>query len=278
MTCESTWVQAGDYPSGDRALYAELWGGADRAPAAGPTIVLEAGSLMPGTQDAGWRPIRDALSAKLPVLLYDRAGLGQSRPAPVPRSLSAFTADLRAVLRGAGAPPPYVLVGASFGGMLVLHYASQHPAEVAGVLLVDATHPTHNQRALAALPPEAADEPAALRDFRKELVGPDRLPPETDEWEHLDVPASLAEARAIWNLRAIPLIVLTAGQDTWAPGFPPDAARRYAQVWLDLQMEMAALSTRGQQRLVADSDHDIHVSRPELVIAAIRELAPGLPA
>jgi pimeloyl-ACP methyl ester carboxylesterase len=233
---------------------------------------------MPGTQDAGWRPIRDALIAELPFFLYDRAGLGQSAPAPRPRPLSAFTADLRAVLRGSGAPPPYVLVGGSFGGMLVLHYASQHPAEVAGVLLVDAAHPAHNQRALAVLPPAAADEPAALRAFRADLLVLDRLPPESDDWEHLDVPASLAEARALWNLRDIPLLVLTAGQDEWEPDFPPDLARRYAQVWLDLQKEMAALSTRGQQRLVADSDHLIHVRRPDVVIAAIRELAQARPA
>src|SRR5689334_9741082 len=129
-------------PIGNRFLYAEYWRNAVRA----PTIVIEPGSLMPGTQDAGWRPIRDALTADWSVVLYDRAGLGQSAPAPVPRPLSAFSADLRAVLRGAGAPPPYLLVGGSFGGMLVLNFASLHPREVAGVLLVDSTHPEHNQR------------------------------------------------------------------------------------------------------------------------------------
>ena len=255
-------------PIGNRVLYAEHWRSAGRA----PTVVIEPGSLMPGTQDAGWQPIRDVLTADWPVVLYDRAGLGQSAPAPEPRPLSAFSVDLRAVLDGAGAPPPYLLVGGSFGGMLVLHFASRLPAEIAGVLLVDSTHPAHNQRALAALPPEAGDEPAALRAFRTELSLPDRLPPGTDDWERLDVPASLTEAAA-WNLRDIPLIVLTAGQDEWEPDFPAEAAQRYAQVWLDLQCEMAALSTRGQQRLVADSDHLIHLRRPDLVLAAIHDLA-----
>ena len=175
---------------------------------------------------------------------------------------------------GSGTRPPYVLVGGSFGGMLAVHYASLYPAEVAGVLLVDATHPAHNQRALAVLPPEAADEPAALQDFRRQLWQTDQLPPKTGDWEGLDVPASIEAARE-WDLGDLPLIVLTAGLDEWEAGFPPDAAQRYAQMWLDLQRELAALSSRGQQRTVADSDHQIHERRPDLVIAAIRELAGG---
>jgi len=200
--------------------------------------------------------------------------LGQSDRTTGPRPLTAFAADLRAVLMGSGTRPPYVLVGGSFGRMLAAHYASLYPAEVAGVLLVDATYPAHNQRALAVLPPETADEPAARQAFRRQLWQTDQLPPETDDWEGLNVPASIEAARG-WRLGAAPLIVLTAGLDEWEDGFPLDAAQRYAQMWLGLQQELAALSSKGQQRTVADSDHQIHERRPDVVMAAIRELAGG---
>jgi len=235
-------------------------------------VVLETGSLTAGTADAGWQPIREALAAELDFFVYDRAGLGQSDPAPRPRPLADFAADLGAVLQGSGTPPPYVLVGSSFGGMVVTQYASLYPAEVAGLLLVDAPHPAGNQRTLAALPAEADDEPMALREFRKLLLATDRVPPETDEWEWLDVPTSIMEART-WDLDALPLIVLTAGRDEWEAGFPLDAAERCAEVWLDMQHALAALSSRGQQRTIADSDHLIHERRPEVVLAALRELA-----
>ena len=261
--------------SGNRSLYAELWGGSEQT--GRPTVIYETGSLMPGTKDPGWRPIRHAIMADLPVLLYDRAGLGQSEPAPLPRPLSHFTADLRGVLDSLKTQPPYVLVGGSFGGMLVLHYASLYPSEVMGVLLVDSTHPEHNQRALAVLPPEISREPAALREFRTLLTQTDRTPPETNEWEGLDVPSSILEARRLWNLGNIPLIVLTAGQDEWEEDFPLDAAERYEQIWIDLQREMAALSTNSQHRIVQDSDHLIHDRRPDLVIESIRGLANGNP-
>jgi pimeloyl-ACP methyl ester carboxylesterase len=211
------------------------------------------------------------------MFLYDRAGLGQSEPAPLPRPLSAFTTDLHNILHDFGAQPPYVLVGGSFGGMLVLHYASLYPAEVMGVLLLDSTHPEHNQRALSVLPPEEPGEPASLSEFRAKLTQLDRIPPESNDWEGLDVPASIGEARELWNLGDIPLIVLTAGQDEWEAGFPKDVAGLYEQVWLDLQKEMAALSTTSKHRIVEDSDHCIHDQRPDIVLESIRELANGFP-
>ena len=259
-------------------LYAEQWGRVEQS--GDPTVIYEAGSLLPpGTNNPGWQPIRDAITANLhlPVFLYDRAGLGQSEPVALPRPLSAFTTDLHNVLHDFGIQPPYLLVGGSFGGMLVLHYASIYPDEVMGVLLVDSTHPEHNQRTLAVLPAEARGEPGSLREFRMLLTQLDRIPPESNDWEGLDVPASIAEARELWNLHAIPLIVLTAGVDEWEADFPMDTAERYEQVWLELQKEMAALSTNSKHRIVEDSDHLIHDRRPNIVIESIRELAKDFP-
>jgi pimeloyl-ACP methyl ester carboxylesterase len=261
--------------SGSYTIYAELWGSSKQT--GDPTVIYEPGSLMPGTNNPGWWPLRDAIITENPIFLYDRAGLGQSEPVSLPRPLSAFTTDLHNLLHDFGMQPPYVLVGGSFGGILVLHYASLYPAEVIGVLLVDSTHPEHNQRALSVLPAEAPGEPLSLREFRTLLAQLDRIPPESSDWEGLDVPASIIEARELWDLRDIPLIVLTAGQDEWEPDFPMDAADRYEQIWLDLQKEIAALSTNSKHRIVEDNDHCIHDQRPDIVLEAIRELANGFP-
>src|SRR5215470_5599550 len=88
--------QKGFYLREGRRLYAERWRSGQPA---GQTVVLEVGSLTPGTQDAGWRPIREAIGAELDFFVYDRAGLGQSESVPLPRALADFAADLRAVLR-----------------------------------------------------------------------------------------------------------------------------------------------------------------------------------
>ena len=65
------------------------------------------------------------------------AGLGWSEAARRPRTLPAMVEELRSLLRNAGMPGPYVLVGHSFGGLLVDAFASLYPHDVAGLLLLD---------------------------------------------------------------------------------------------------------------------------------------------
>jgi pimeloyl-ACP methyl ester carboxylesterase len=98
-----------------------------------PTVVLEAAL---GGSSLGWCFVQPALAAATRVLSYDRAGLGWSPMGPLPRDLAAQTAELAQVLEAA-APPPYVLVGHSYGALLVRRYAGLHPERVAGLVLVD---------------------------------------------------------------------------------------------------------------------------------------------
>jgi pimeloyl-ACP methyl ester carboxylesterase len=257
---------SGRYDIGGRCLYAE-W---HRSSGSRVTVVIEVGSTMPGTRDRGWDPVRQALLEQANVFFYDRANLGRSDPAVLPRPLSAFSADLRAVLQSAGVPPPYLLVGGSFGGMLVTHFASLYPRDVLGVVLVDSTHPQHDLRTLAVLPSEVEDEPKSLTEFRRLAWTEHYAPLETFEWEGLDAPTSIQEARQTWNLRDILLVVLTAGIDTWEEDFPPEPAAAYEAVWMDCQKMFLALSTRSRHRIVEDSDHIIHYNRPDVVIDAVR--------
>jgi pimeloyl-ACP methyl ester carboxylesterase len=257
---------SGCFDIGGRALYAE-W---HRSPGSRVTVVVEVGSTMPGTQDRAWGIVGDTLLEHANVFFYDRANLGRSDPVAMPRPLSAFTADLRAVLQAVGAPPPYLLVGGSFGGMLATHFASLYLQEVIGVVLVDSTHPEHDLRALAVLPPKIEGEHNAVTEFRRLLWTEQHAPLETFEWEGLDTPASIQEAKQAWNLRDLPLFVLTAGIDTWEEGFPPETAAAYEAVWMDCQKIYVALSTRSRHIIVEDSDHIIHCNRPDVVINAIR--------
>jgi pimeloyl-ACP methyl ester carboxylesterase len=78
--------------------------------------------------------------------------------------------------------------------------------------------------------------------------------------------------RSAWELGNIPLTVLTAGQDEWEPGFPPDVAARYERLWLTLQDELANRSRRHRQIVVAESGHCIHDDAPQVLLDAIREM------
>jgi pimeloyl-ACP methyl ester carboxylesterase len=103
-----------------------------------PIVVLESGIAA---SSLNWRTVQAGIAKFTRVISYDRAGLGWSDPAPAAITLDRLVADLRALLEAAGAPAPYVLVGHSFGGLIVRAFAARHPKETVALVLVDALGP-----------------------------------------------------------------------------------------------------------------------------------------
>lgn len=106
--------------------------------AGAPSVVLEAGIAA---SSLSWHLVRQALSAEMTVLSYDRSGYGWSASRPTPRTLPTLVDELHEVLQAARLPGPRILVGHSFGGLLLRHYAARYPGEVAALVLVDSLEP-----------------------------------------------------------------------------------------------------------------------------------------
>jgi pimeloyl-ACP methyl ester carboxylesterase len=100
----------------------------------GPAVILEAG--VAGSS-LGWALVQPLLSAFARTCSYDRAGLGFSGRVTGPRTVEQMISDLRNLLAKAEIPPPYILVGHSFGGLLIRAYSNVYPEEVAGLVFVD---------------------------------------------------------------------------------------------------------------------------------------------
>jgi pimeloyl-ACP methyl ester carboxylesterase len=100
-----------------------------------PTVILEAGV---GDFSVEWSLVQPGVAQFARVCSYDRAGDGWSDLGPHPRTLRQIVYELRTLLDKGGVKPPLVLVGHSYGGWLVRLYASTYPAEVAGMVLVEA--------------------------------------------------------------------------------------------------------------------------------------------
>jgi pimeloyl-ACP methyl ester carboxylesterase len=106
-----------------------------------PTVIAETG----GPNIDEWS--REAQVGRLAehgrVCTYDRAGTGASDPAPnEKRGADDVIRDLHALLDAASVPGPYVLLGRSFGGMVVTYYAQQRPTDVLGVVVFDTPAPS----------------------------------------------------------------------------------------------------------------------------------------
>lgn len=239
-----------------------------------------------------WVRVQRAAATKTTVCVYDRAGIGWSDPPP-PGALTvdAMADDLRALLKGAGIEPPYIIAGHSLGGIVARRFQAQCPGDVAGMLLVDSSH--EDQARLLGWRSSLGQ--AARRQAR--ILGARRLAASLGKVSAVDaaslaretVPEHADAARAITlssrqrriavrellilprlraepqDLGSLPLTVLSAAslQRRCWPAWP---------VWSRLQDELAALSADTVHIAALNADHNVHLDDPALVVQAIHEL------
>ena len=274
--------------------------------AASPTVILSAGG---GCTTLHWGLVQPLMSQTNRVFAFDRAGMGFSDSGPLPRTTSRSLADLRAALKVTATEPPYVLVGHSMGSFDMRLFAFQHPEEVLGMVLVDPRGDRVFERLEAAVPSMAGDGERDRRRIRRNAVIAARKPqPGSAEYEALAAPpqpeltdavnATLREASlrpSTWrtiasegvslkgasadeldaarlHLGNLPLIVLTAANAVSMFGLSPEEREVAKTVWETTHDELARLSDRGVRRDVPDCGHMIQVERPDVVVAAVREV------
>ena len=105
---------------------------------AGPTVILDGGMV---SFSSNWAWVQPEVARAARVVAYDRAGLGWSDPGPRPRDAGQSARELRTALQRLRVSGPYVLAGHSYGGLVVRAFAALYPEEVAGIVLVDSSHP-----------------------------------------------------------------------------------------------------------------------------------------
>src|SRR5579859_4422959 len=207
-----------------------------------PTVVIEPGMGEPPIESGSWKEVIDQISKSTRVVIYDRAGLGKSDPAPrLPRTSLDVANDLNSLLIAAHLPGPYLLVGQSFGGIHLRVFASHFPEKVLGLVLVDASLPDQDEKWLAVLGPAVANEPESVTKGRQFLAS--RASPSSNP-ENIDCQASGALVRAGRSLGDKPLVILTHSPK-WrmAPDLPEPVAVKLEKVWQDLQASLRGLST-----------------------------------
>jgi pimeloyl-ACP methyl ester carboxylesterase len=102
--------------------------------ASSPVIVMESGLAA---SSLSWSLVQPKLAEFARACTYDRAGLGWSPAVSKSRTLRETVADLHAALSRADLPGPYILVGHSFGGLLMRVFAHLYPDQVTGLVLID---------------------------------------------------------------------------------------------------------------------------------------------
>jgi pimeloyl-ACP methyl ester carboxylesterase len=228
-----------------------------------PTVVLDAGLGYTSVEWSGW--IQPEVTKHTRVCAYDRAGTGWSEPGPGSPNATQTAGELHALLQEAGEEGPYVLVGHSIAGLYSRVYADRYPEEVAGMVLVDSSHPDQFEGsesavmmnrvagvlgpliARAGIPrvfnlyPSNPELPALQREQGLSLYY--RTPHLVATYEEMGtIPESLEKARGTGTLGEKPLMVVSAAADHGAE------ARAF-------QEDLTALSSNSSQRVVEGSTH-----------------------
>lgn len=102
-----------------------------------PTIILVAGG---GAVSIDWYLIQSKIDSTTRVCSYDRAGLGWSEPGPAEETVEETVSDLHKLLQAAGEKPPYILVGASIGGIFIQAFQHSYPNEVVGLVFTNSSN------------------------------------------------------------------------------------------------------------------------------------------
>jgi pimeloyl-ACP methyl ester carboxylesterase len=258
--------------------------------------VLEAGASAFAID---WTLVQRDVGRTTRVCSYDRAGMGWSDP-PKSSAPANETRDLHALLSAAGERPPYVMVGASRGGLLVRAYVADYPNEVVGLVLVD---PATEDRLftmlngqpvlIASLSAEQLRstlprQPVRIPRRQAQTGAPfDRLPPELyqqriklDERLIASIPDSVTPdmiATAQEADRALLSRLLASRSGSPHPlGDRPTVvlsrgdernAEREA-----VHAALARLSTNWRHSVVAGAGHEIHLFEPGAVVRAIMDV------
>ena len=250
---------------GGRSLYLECHG------TGSPTVIFEPGLRSRGdiwtwSIEGVGTGVQPRVSQYTRACIYDRPGtlahfpyVSRSDPVPMPRSTGEVVADLHALLATAGVPGPYVIVGASTGGLIARQYASLYPAEVSGVVLVDAI--SEAMRGLM--------KPSQFARYDSYyLQSPSEDARQYRDLEAIDFYRSFAEEKPLRRspLR-LPTVVISADYGfATAPGVSPRFGTLVNNAWRRGQRYLASLRPKTTKRVVAlGSGHQIHVNRPGLV-------------
>jgi pimeloyl-ACP methyl ester carboxylesterase len=285
----------------------------------GPAVIFEAGGEVGGYS---WAVVQPGVAQFTLACWYDRAGEGWSDPPAGARTSASIVNDLHELLHRARVAPPYVLVGASVGGEYVHIFTAKFPDEVAGMVLVDSSHPDQHEpmsmksqfnvmapaarqffctampvlarlgflRLTMGAPPGFAHPPLEPKNAatisrvmanRPEAIAAtaEQSCAATDNGRNVPDggtgnPEVDDAARRAGPLGDRPLLVLTAGRAFEPPD--PDGKKESAdfhEVWMhQLQPQLAALSTRGQQVIVPNSSHAINFDAPGEVVKGVRDV------
>jgi pimeloyl-ACP methyl ester carboxylesterase len=270
------------------------------------TLILETGI---GGSFYNWYSFIQEIKKHFTVVLYHRAGYGNSPISEKARTTKNIAEELNDLVEEIGITDKFILMGHSFGGLCAQQYALMYPHKIKGLILVDSTSSNFQKLYDLTIPvmnslisvderikinlntSQQTKEELQLKytdmiyeykkilpsqevsGFEEFMTNPLLYKVIANEFENFG--ESSKTIKAMGKFPQIPLIVIARDKEISIKSFtendiPEEEAILYENVWLELQIELSQLSDKGELVIAEGSDHQVHLDRPDSVIQSLK--------
>jgi pimeloyl-ACP methyl ester carboxylesterase len=243
---------------------------------------------------AEYYPLYKEISKKSRIVVYDRPGYGWSSVSDTPRDIDAVTKEIHELLLESGEKPPYIFVGHSLASLEVLRFAQLYKDEVKGIVLLDAGNPeyysskTLTDDAATSMPLKSVlSKTGILRllfnnspGFLSAVYAPRNnfslVPGEIKELDKAmylknmvnrnksdemnNIKTNASKVAASGHIGDIPLTILTSESEA------------KESEWRNSQEALKNWSSRGRQRIIEETNHNMHQYVPDIINKEILDL------
>lgn len=199
------------------------------------------------------------------VLMYDRAGYGQSAADNNPGNIERLRMELETVINQNANGRKVILVAHSLGGLIIRDYAIKNPSKTAALLFVDPSHENYNQ------PTQAQEDEiynAFLSAYGVNFGG---------TTEARELREDMAYAGTLGNLPDVPTIVITSMKKDANNNAADQANNKTRQEWYNAHESLKTGLKDFTHIQTVNSGHYIMREEPDLVLVNLNLLISKLP-
>jgi len=272
------------------------------------TLLIETGI---GGSFYDWYPFIERIKKDYKIVLYHRAGYGSSQISNKPRTVKHIAMELHNLIKNLGITDRFVLMGHSYGGLCAQAYAKMYSSSLKGLILLDSTSQNFNRlynldipvmKSFIIVEKMVEDNLKTSNYSKKELR--EKYKNTIDEYKRMlsdkdsrgfedfitnpHLFRTIAEEFKNWGNSSkeleelgvfpnIPLLVIARDKKVSVESFvkydiPKVEAVLYEEVWRELQVELSGLSSTGRFNIANNSDHNIYIDRPDIVIDCLKTM------
>jgi len=225
------------------------------------TVIIEAGYMG---ELADWRAFATSIATFSKVVIYSRAGYGKSTPSPTPNSLNDSVEELKMLTKISELEGPFIMVGHSYGGLIVRKFSEMYPDHVKGLVFVEPASENYF-KTLREI------DPSSTEASRKKMYG--RLSGnKLEEYKlmmtnYYDTPIDIIE---LASLPDVPAVVLTAAKKRNSKSLANTPKARKA--WREEHSKLIKKFPQSSHIVTTNSGHFIQLDEPELIADAIKNV------